>query len=539
MTDLEIASLAKSLNIGDIFKKISDSSYDLIPYGDNKAKLRLNYGSKHGKLILVTAINPTPYGEGKTTVSIGLDDALCRLGKNSIAVLRQPSMGPVFGMKGGATGGGYSQIIPMDEVNLHFTGDFHAISSANNLLSAAIDNHIYQGNELDIRRVVFNRCLDVNDRALRNIRLADREEKFNITAASEIMALFCLANSLSDLKRRLGNIVIGYNSKNEEVYARDLKIEGALTVILKDAFLPNLVQTLENNPVIVHGGPFANIAHGCNSLVATKLGLSLADYVVTEAGFGADLGAEKFFDIKCRNGNLSPDVVVLVATIKALKYNAFVSKDDILKENVEAVKIGLSNLEAHVNNLKKFGVNIVVCLNKYNTDTSSEIDVVSKYCSNNNIEFAVSSAYVDGGKGALSLAEKVIDACNLENNFNYLYDSELPIKEKIEILCREIYHAKDISYSDTAMNKINSLENDAHSHLPICVSKTQYSLSDDAKKLGNPGDYTIFVRDIELYNGAEFITVILGSILRMPGLPKNPNYEKIDLDDKEQVVGLF
>lgn len=539
MTDLEIASLAKSLNIGDIFKKISDSSYDLIPYGDNKAKLRLNYGSKHGKLILVTAINPTPYGEGKTTVSIGLDDALCRLGKNSIAVLRQPSMGPVFGMKGGATGGGYSQIIPMDEVNLHFTGDFHAISSANNLLSAAIDNHIYQGNELDIRRVVFNRCLDVNDRALRNIRLADREEKFNITAASEIMALFCLANSLSDLKRRLGNIVIGYNSKNEEVYARDLKIEGALTVILKDAFLPNLVQTLENNPVIVHGGPFANIAHGCNSLVATKLGLSLADYVVTEAGFGADLGAEKFFDIKCRNGNLSPDAVVLVATIKALKYNAFVSKDDILKENVEAVKIGLSNLEAHVNNLKKFGVNIVVCLNKYNTDTSSEIEVVSKYCSDNNIEFAVSSAYVDGGKGALSLAEKVIDACNLENNFNYLYDSELPIKEKIEILCREIYHAKEISYSDTAMNKINSLENGDHSHLPICVSKTQYSLSDDAKKLGNPGDYTIFVRDIELYNGAEFITVILGSILRMPGLPKNPNYEKIDLDDKEQVVGLF
>lgn len=539
MTDLEIASLAKSLNIGDIFKKIADSSYDLIPYGDNKAKLRLNYGSKHGKLILVTAINPTPYGEGKTTVSIGLDDALCRLGKNSIAVLRQPSMGPVFGMKGGATGGGYSQIIPMDEVNLHFTGDFHAISSANNLLSAAIDNHIYQGNELDIRRVVFNRCLDVNDRALRNIRLADREEKFNITAASEIMALFCLANSLSDLKRRLGNIVIGYNSKNEEVYARDLKIEGALTVILKDAFLPNLVQTLENNPVIVHGGPFANIAHGCNSLVATKLGLSLADYVVTEAGFGADLGAEKFFDIKCRNGNLSPDAVVLVATIKALKYNAFVSKDDILKENVEAVKIGLSNLEAHVNNLKKFGVNIVVCLNKYNTDTSSEIEVVSKYCSDNNIEFAVSSAYVDGGKGALSLAGKVIDACNLENNFNYLYDSELPIKEKIEILCREIYHAKEISYSDTAMNKINSLENGDHSHLPICVSKTQYSLSDDAKKLGNPGDYTIFVRDIELYNGAEFITVILGSILRMPGLPKNPNYEKIDLDDKEQVVGLF
>ena len=539
MTDLEIASSIKSLNIVDVFKKIASDESNLIIYGNNKAKLKLNYGSKNGKLVLVTAINPTPYGEGKTTVSIGINDALCKLGMNSVAVLRQPSMGPVFGIKGGATGGGYSQIIPMDEINLHFTGDFHAISSANNLLAASIDNHIYQGNELDIQQVVFNRCLDVNDRALRNVKLNNREEKFNITAASEIMALFCLSKSLSDLKRRLGNIVIGYNSKNEEIYAKDLKIEGALTVILKDAFLPNLVQSLENNPVIVHGGPFANIAHGCNSLVATKLGLSLSDYVVTEAGFGADLGAEKFFDIKCRVGGIAPSVVVLVATIKALKYNAGVSRCDILKDNVEAVKIGLSNLEAHVNNLKKFGVNIVVCLNKYSTDTINEIEVVSDYCRSNNLEFDVSDSYIQGGSGSLSLAKKVVAACNFENQFHYLYDCESTIQEKIEILCKEIYHASNISYSDIALEKIKSIESNNHSDLPICVSKTQYSLSDDEKRLGNPVNYTIHVRDVELYNGAEFITVILGNILRMPGLPKNPNYEQIGLDNDEQIFGLF
>jgi len=536
--DIEIARNSKPLNILEVVKKIGIDSKNVICYGDNKAKLRVNYGDNNGKLILVTAINPTPYGEGKTTVSIGLHDALCKLNKKSLAVLREPSMGPVFGMKGGATGGGYSQVIPMDEINLHFTGDFHAITSANNLLCAAIDNHIFQGNELGFDRVVFNRCLDVNDRALRNIKLTDRVEKFNITAASEIMALFCLADSLEDLERRLGNIIVGYNKDNHEIYARDLDIQGALTVILKDAFLPNVVQTLENNPVIVHGGPFANIAHGCNSLVATKFGLSIADYVVTEAGFGADLGAEKFFDIKCRVGGLRPDAVVLVVTIKALKYNANVSKDRILEEDVEAISVGISNLDAHVNNLTKFGVPVVVCLNKYDSDKENEIKVVEEYCDNKSLTFAISDAYNNGSDGAIELADKVISVCDKDNGFNYLYDTNLSIKDKIDVLCREIYHASNIEYSELVLQKINDLDNNNHSNLPICVSKTQYSLSDDDKKLGNPVDYTINVRDIELYNGAEFIVVLLGKTLRMPGLPKNPNYEKIKLDDNYNIVGL-
>lgn len=538
MEDIDIARNSKPLNILEVIKKIDIDSKDVVCYGDNKAKLRVNYGNKSGKLILVTAINPTPYGEGKTTVSIGLHDALCKLNKKSLAVLRQPSMGPVFGMKGGATGGGYSQIIPMDEINLHFTGDFHAITSANNLLCAAIDNHIFQGNELGFDRVVFNRCLDVNDRALRNINLNKREEKFNITAASEIMALFCLADSLEDLERRLGNIIVGYDKDNQEIYARDLNIQGALTVILKDAFLPNVVQTLENNPVIVHGGPFANIAHGCNSLIATKFGLSVADYVVTEAGFGADLGAEKFFDIKCRVGGLRPDALVLVVTIKALKYNANVSKDKILEEDMNAVKIGLSNLDAHVNNLRKFGIPIVVCLNKYDTDKESEIKIVEEYCENNTLSFSINNAYVNGSEGAMDLADKVVLACEQSNNFNYLYDTNLSIKDKIEILCKEIYHASFVEYSELALEKLNALENSNHVNLPICVSKTQYSLSDDDKKLGNPVNYTINVSDIELYNGAEFIVVLLGKTLRMPGLPKNPNYEKIKLDEDDNIVGL-
>lgn len=538
MEDIDIARNSKPLNILEVIKKIDIDSKDVVCYGDNKAKLRVNYGNKSGKLILVTAINPTPYGEGKTTVSIGLHDALCKLNKKSLAVLRQPSMGPVFGMKGGATGGGYSQIIPMDEINLHFTGDFHAITSANNLLCAAIDNHIFQGNELGFDRVVFNRCLDVNDRALRNINLNKREEKFNITAASEIMALFCLADSLEDLERRLGNIIVGYDKDNQEIYARDLNIQGALTVILKDAFLPNVVQTLENNPVIVHGGPFANIAHGCNSLIATKFGLSVADYVVTEAGFGADLGAEKFFDIKCRVGGLRPDALVLVVTIKALKYNANVSKDKILEEDMNSVKIGLSNLDAHVNNLRKFGIPIVVCLNKYDTDKESEIKIVEEYCENNTLNFSINNAYVNGSEGAMDLADKVVLACEQSNNFNYLYDTNLSIKDKIEILCKEIYHASFVEYSELALEKLNALENSNHVNLPICVSKTQYSLSDDDKKLGNPVNYTINVSDIELYNGAEFIVVLLGKTLRMPGLPKNPNYEKIKLDEDDNIVGL-
>ena len=538
MEDIDIARNSSILNIYDIADKVDINHNDIICYGDNKAKIKLNYGSKNGKLILVTAVNPTPFGEGKTTVSIGLDDALCKLGKNSIAVLRQPSMGPVFGMKGGATGGGHSQIIPMDEINLHFTGDFHAITSANNLLCAAIDNHIYHGNKLNIKTVTFNRCLDVNDRALRTIKLNDRTEKFNITAASEIMALFCLADSLDDLNEKLGNIIVGYNINNEEVYVRDLNINEALTVILKDAFLPNLVQTLENNPVIVHGGPFANIAHGCNSLVATKMGLSLADYVVTEAGFGADLGAEKFFDIKCRVGNLKPDVVVLVATIRALKHNAGISKDDIDNENLRVLENGISNLNAHIENLKKFNVNIVVCLNKFNTDFESEINFVKEFCERKNILFSVNSAYSDGGVGAIDLANKVLLASNNKCNFKYLYDNNLSVNEKVDIICKKIYHANKVLYSDLALEKMDRLNKD-HSFLPICVSKTQYSLSDDEKKLGNPVDYDIYVRDIELYNGAGFITVILGKILRMPGLPASPNYEKIKLNSNREVEGIF
>lgn len=539
MNDLDISLSANYLDIHDVFSKLSDDDLNLIPYGFNKAKMKLNYGNKSGKLILVTAINPTPYGEGKTTVSIGLNDALCKLGKKSVAVLRQPSMGPVFGMKGGATGGGYSQVIPMEDINLHFTGDFHAITSANNLLCSAIDNHIYYGNSLDIQKVVFNRCLDINDRALRNIKLLNRDEKFNITAASEIMALFCLSKSLTDLKERIGKIVIGYNSNDEEIYAKDLHIEGALTALLKDAFMPNLVQSLENNPVIIHGGPFANIAHGCNSLVATKLGLSLSDYVVTEAGFGSDLGAEKFFDIKCRVGDLVPDAVVLVATIRALKYNAFVSQSDILHENTEAVNIGLENLKAHLNNLKKFGVNIVVCLNKFNTDTDNEISVVSDFCKDNNVDFDICDSYNSGGDGSVSLANKVIKLCDNKNNFKYLYDCDSSIKEKIKILCSDIYHCGDIIYSENADKKISFIEKSNHSNLPICVAKTQYSLSDDASLLGNPKDYTIHVNDIELNNGAGFIVVILGKVLRMPGLPKQPNYEKIDLDNNGNIVGIF
>ena len=538
MEDIQIARSIKPLDILDVAKKLKINPNDVICYGNNKAKLKINYGDKNGKLILVTAINPTPYGEGKTTVSIGLNDALCKLNKNSLAVLRQPSMGPVFGMKGGATGGGYSQIIPMDEINLHFTGDFHAITSANNLLCAAIDNHIFQGNELGFDKVVFNRCLDVNDRALRSVNLNNRQEKFNITAASEIMALFCLADSIEDLERRLGNIIVGYDVNNHEIYAKNLDIEGALTVILKDAFLPNIVQTLEGNLVIVHGGPFANIAHGCNSLIATKYGLSIADYVVTEAGFGADLGAEKFFDIKCKVGDLKPDAVVLVVTIKALKYNASVMKEHILEENIEAVKIGLSNLDAHVNNLRKFGVSIVVCLNKFDTDKEAEIEVIEEYCDNNSLSFAFSDTYRIGSDGAIDLANKVISACDKYDDFNYLYDNDLLIEEKIEILCREIYHASNIEYSNLALEKIEALKNNNHDKLPICVSKTQYSLSDDDKKLGNPTDYTINVNDLELYNGAEFIVVLLGKTLRIPGLPKNPNYERIKLDSDYNIQGL-
>lgn len=537
MTDIEIARNANKKDIRQVASSLGLSEEDYILYGTDKAKIIQSSKEAHGKLILVTAISPTPYGEGKTTVSIGLGDAFHQLGKKVVLALRQPSMGPVFGMKGGAAGGGYSQVIPMDDINLHFTGDFHAITAANDLLCAAIDNHIYHGNELGIDEVIFNRCLDVNDRALRRIQLDHRKEKFNITAASEIMALFCLADSLDDLKEMLGNIVIGYTKEKKLIYAKDLHIEGSLVTLLKDAFYPNLVQTLENTPAIIHGGPFANIAHGCNSIVATKLGLSLGDYVITEAGFGADLGCEKFLDIKCRKAGFSPDAIVLVATIKALKYNAGVGKNDILLENVSAVEEGLCNLDAHVQNLRLFGIPVVVCLNAYDTDTDDEHQVVLNWCSKNDIPVAISWAYCDGGKGAISLAEVVDKVLTFPKDFHYLYEDGDSIQDKIYQLATKIYHASQVEYSDQALEKIQLLEENNLSYLPICGAKTQYSLSDDAKKLGNPKDYTIYVRDIELYHGAGFITVLFGSILRMPGLPKHPNYEKIDLVDGK-IIGL-
>ncbi len=537
MTDIEIARSATKKPIQEIASSLGLKEDDYILYGNDKAKIVKKPDSSKGKLILVTAISPTPYGEGKTTVSIGLGDAFHQLHKNAVLVLREPSMGPVFGMKGGAAGGGYSQVIPMEDINLHFTGDFHAITSANDLLCAAIDNHIYHGNELGIDEVTFNRCLDVNDRALRRIQLDDRSEKFNITAASEIMALLCLANDFDDLRRMLGNIVIGYAKDKSLIYAKDLHIEGALATLLKDAFYPNLVQTLEHTPAIIHGGPFANIAHGCNSIVATKLGMSLGDYVITEAGFGADLGAEKFLNIKCRKAGISPDTIVLVATIKALKYNAGVSRDDILKENVEAVSAGLCNLEAHVSNLKKAGIPLVVCVNAYDSDTKKEQNVVLDWCSRHNIPVAVSTAYCDGGSGAISLARVVDEVLQQPKDFHFLYSDSDSIEDKIYKLVTEIYHASQLEYSDEAKKKLQLIKENNLSYLPICGAKTQYSLSDDAKKLGNPKDYTIYVRDIELYHGAGFITVLFGNILRMPGLPKHPNYEKIDLVDNE-IVGL-
>ena len=537
MKDIEIARSIKKLDIIEVAKKIGLSSDDLVLYGNDKAKIKNFTCGKNGKLILVTAISPTPYGEGKTTVSIGLTDALRKIGKDAIAVLREPSMGPVFGMKGGATGGGYSQVVPMEDINLHFTGDFHAITSANNLLCAAIDNHIYFGNSLDIQKVCFNRCLDVNDRALRVVNVAGRDEIFSITAASEIMALFCLATSLDDLKEKLGNIIIGYNSKDEEIYARDLNVHGAMLTLLKDAFMPNLVQTLEGNPVIIHGGPFANIAHGCNSILATKTGLGLADYVVTEAGFGADLGAEKFFDIKCRKANLNPDAVVLVATIKALKYHGGVKKDDIYLENNDALNLGLCNLVRHIENMKKYVNNLVVCLNKYDTDLESEIKLVKECCEKHNVCFSLSSAYSLGGEGAVSVAEEVLSVLDNDSSFRLLYNEGEKLVDKINIVAKEIYRASDVEFSDIALEKLELFEKKGFGNLPICIAKTQYSFSDDAKAVGAPENFTIHIRDVRLYNGAGFITVLLGDIMTMPGLSKKPNYESIDVVNDE-IIGL-
>ena len=532
MTDIEISRNSYKEDVKEIGKRICLNSNEIIPYGNYKGKIKLEKERKgDGKLILVTAISPTPLGEGKTTVSIGLGDALNKLGKKVIIALREPSMGPVFGMKGGACGGGYSQVVPMEDINLHFTGDFHAITSANNLICAAIDNHIYFGNSLDIKEVLFHRCLDVNDRALRDVHLSNRDEFFSITSASEVMALFCLATSLFDLRERLGNIIIGLNSKNEYIRVKDLKIEGSLVALLKDAFLPNLVQTLENTPAIIHGGPFANIAHGCNSIVATKTAMSLADYVVTEAGFGADLGAEKFFDIKCRVGGLKPDCVVLVATIKALKYHGGVAKEDIFEKNDEAIIEGFKNLDKHYENLSKYNVPIVVCLNKFNTDTEDEIKLFFDHCKKMNYSSAISNAYSEGGTGAKFLAEEVLK--QKESKFTLLYDVNDTVINKIDKICKDIYGAKKVNYSDEMLEKIKLLEKNKMDKLPICVAKTQYSLSDDAKKQGVPKNFEVTVKDIRIYGGANFITVLLGDIMVMPGLSRKPNYELIDVVDGE------
>ena len=531
MTDLEIANSVELEDIGDIAKKLNLSLNNIEFYGRNKAKIIKNCREKNGKVILVTAINPTPYGEGKTTVSIGLADAFNKLNKSVCLALREPSLGPVFGVKGGAAGGGYSQIVPMDEINLHFTGDFHAITSANNLISAAIYNHIEQGNNLDIKTVTFNRCLDVNDRSLRDVKLEvkgkEYVEHFNITSASEVMALFCLAKDINDLKLKLSNIIIGFNSKDEPIYVRDLKLEGALTVLLVKAFKPNLVQTLEGTPAIVHGGPFANIAHGCSSITSLNLAKSLADYVITEAGFGSDLGAEKFLDIVCPNANITPSTIVLVVTTRALKYNG----EGTLEK-------GICNIDAHLNHLKEYRVPIVVCINKFSDDSDDDIEYIKNYVTKLGYPCDVSDAYNKGGEGAVVLANTVIKTCDKETNFNPLVNDSMSIRDKISKLNLAVYNSKYVEYSDEALEKLKLIDNLDLSYLPICVAKTQYSISDNPKLLGYPKDNVLHVRDLVINGGAGFITVLCGKIYTMPGLPKKPNYENIDLIDGK-IKGLF
>ena len=549
MTDIEIARSITPKNITEVAKNLNIENY-IETYGKSKAKISLdilNNNGKKSKLILVTAINPTPMGEGKTTVSISLSDALNKLGKKSILALREPSLGPVFGIKGGAAGGGYAQVIPMEEINLHFTGDFHAITTANNLLCSIIDNHIYQGNNLKIAKVIFKRCLDLNDRQLRVINTGLSEEKnivsrmdgFDITAASEIMAILCLSKDLNDLKRRLGNIVIGYDSNGKEITAHDLKAEGAMTVLLKDAIKPNLVQTLEGNPAIIHGGPFANIAHGCNSIIATNIAMTLGDYTVTEAGFGADLGAEKFLDIKCRKASLHPDAVVLVATIRSLKYHGGLSKEDITKEDIKSLEKGLSNLYKHINNLKEvYGLNVVVAINKFHNDTDREIEYLSQSLRENNISFAVTTGYSSGSDGSLDLAKKVIEAANKDNHFKFIYEDSDDIKTKIFKVANKIYGAEEVEYTKEAEKEIEIIEKNGHSNLPICIAKTQYSLSDDPKNLNCQDKFNIHVKEAVLKAGAEFIVVLTGKIMTMPGLPKIPNSENIDIINN-QIEGIF
>lgn len=548
-SDIEIARSVNPMNIMDVAKKIGICDY-IIPYGKYKAKISIDDicdKKIKSKLILVTAINPTPMGEGKTTVSISLSDALNKLGKKSVLALREPSLGPVFGIKGGAAGGGYAQVIPMEDINLHFNGDFHAITSANNLLCSLIDNHIYFGNELGIDKVTFKRCLDLNDRQLRVIntglsgesRIVPRVDGFDITAASEIMAILCLSRNIDDLKRRLGNIVIGYNKDGKEVTARDLKAEGAMAVLLHDAILPNLVQTLEGNPAIIHGGPFANIAHGCNSVIATNTAMKLGDYTVTEAGFGADLGAEKFLDIKCRMNNLNPDAVVLVATIRSLKYHGGMDKNDITKEDIHYLDIGMKNLYKHIDNLRNvYGLNVVVAINRFYSDTDKEISYLSKKLDEKNVSYALTTGFRDGSDGSLLLAEKVMAEANKKNNFSYSYDINDDIKTKIFKVANKIYGASDVIYDNKALEEIKNLEDNGHGNLPICIAKTQYSLSDDPNNLTGDNEYDIHVKEVILKAGAEFIVALTGKIMTMPGLPKNPNSERIDIKDGI-IEGIF
>ena len=554
-TDIEIAQQAKLLPIREVAAKAGIPEEALEYYGKYKAKISEEYirsmeTAPDGKLILLTAINPTPAGEGKTTTSIGLGQALSKMGKKTMIALREPSLGPVFGIKGGAAGGGYAQAVPMEDINLHFTGDMHAITAANNLLCAMIDNHLQQGNALGIdpRRILFKRCLDMNDRALRYINVGlggkvngiPREDGFIITVASEIMAILCLADSLMDLKERIANILVAYTWDNKPVYARDLKAQGAMTVLLKDALKPNLVQTLENTPVLMHGGPFANIAHGCNSVQATKLAMKLADYTVTEAGFGSDLGAEKFFDIKCRKAGLKPDCVVVVATVRALKYNGGVAKADLNAENLDALKAGIVNLKAHVENMQKFGVPAVVAINRFPSDTEAELKVIDGCCKEMGVCYALSEVFAKGGEGGLELAQKVLETLETkESHFAPIYELDLPVKEKIETIAREIYGAKDVAYSAGAEKSIAEINALGHGGLPICMAKTQYSLSDDPAKLGRPEGFTLHVSEVKLSAGAGFIVVLTGSIMTMPGLPKAPAAERIDIDENGVITGLF
>ncbi len=556
LSDIEIAQGAKMKPISQIAESIGIEYDDLEPYGHYKAKVSENLYSKlsakkDGNLILVTAINPTPAGEGKTTVSAGLAEAMGKIGKNAVLALREPSLGPVFGIKGGAAGGGYAQVVPMEDINLHFTGDMHAITSANNLLCAVIDNHIQQGNELQIdqRRIMFKRCMDMNDRALRNIVIGlggkmngvPREDGFNITVASEIMAILCLASDITDLKKRLGNILVAYDLSGKPVFAEQLGVCGAMTALLRDALKPNLVQTLENNPAFIHGGPFANIAHGCNSLRATKLALKLGDYCITEAGFGSDLGAEKFFDIKCRFGNLKPSCVVLVATIRALKYNGGVKKEELSAENISALENGISNLKTHIENMRKYNVPVVVAVNRFGTDTDNEVKFVKDFCAEMGVKVSMCEVFAKGGEGGKDLAEKVcavIDE-NSDNKFAPIYDEKLPVKEKIEIIAREIYRADGVIYTAQAEKAIKEIENIGFGQIPVCVAKTQYSLSDNPALLGKPENFKITVRDAKLSSGAGFIVIYTGDILTMPGLPKKPSAFNIGCDDNGNITGLF